>query len=124
MFPLAALPFVFVALASVCDARVTVGRIFSDRMVLQDHATYDQRPMIYGQADVHELVTVTRQQPDGANDTIQALTDATGAWIVQVRAAFVRGMRVYFRVMRVYFRVMRVVIMILSLFSSSPSFAV
>ena len=38
-------PFLFLtltALLSSSDARVQVGRIFSDGFVLQDHATYDQ----------------------------------------------------------------------------------
>ena len=62
---------------------VSVGRIFSDGMVLQDHATYDQRPFVYGLAAPGEHVTVVRTQPDGANDTFTALADAAGSWIVQ-----------------------------------------
>jgi hypothetical protein len=54
---------------------VSVGRIFSDGMVLQDHATYDQRPFVYGLAAPGEHVTVVRTQPDGANDTRRDLVD-------------------------------------------------
>jgi len=71
------------ALAACARATVSVGRIFSDGMVLQDHATYDQRPFIYGDAAPAELVTVVRQQPNGANDTFLATADSNGAWIVQ-----------------------------------------
>ena len=62
---------------------VSVGRIFSDGMVLQDHATYDQRPFVYGRAAPGEVVKVVRQQPDGTNDTFVVTTDAAGDWIVQ-----------------------------------------
>ena len=45
---------------------VTMPQIFSDGMVLQDHATYDQRPFVYGQADVGEIVNVNRTLPGQA----------------------------------------------------------
>ena len=79
---LVAAAFALAALARV-GAAVSVGRIFSDGMVLQDHATYDQRPFIYGEAVPGELVTVVRQQPNGQNDTFLATADAAGDWIVQ-----------------------------------------
>lgn len=64
---------------------VSVPGIFSDGMVLQEHSTYDQRPMIYGQAtQPGELVTVIRHLPSGHNDTYYATADATSFWIVQL----------------------------------------
>jgi sialate O-acetylesterase len=66
-------------------AYVTVPGIFSDGMVLQEHSTYDQRPMIYGQAtQPGELVTVIRHLPNGHNDTYYATSDASSFWIVQL----------------------------------------
>jgi sialate O-acetylesterase len=68
------------------SATVTVPGIFSDGMVLQEHATYDQRPFIYGLAEaVGELVTVIRHRPAAnANDTYLATADASKQWIVQL----------------------------------------
>jgi hypothetical protein len=70
-------------LLAPASAAVSVGRIFTDGMVLQDHATYDQRPFIYGSAAAGEVVTVVRQQPDGTNDTFVSPAAADGSWIVQ-----------------------------------------
>ena len=53
-------------------------------MVLQGHATYDQRPFIYGDAAPGDTVTVNRIQPSGAKDVYTATADATGAWITQL----------------------------------------
>ena len=72
------------ALIAPALATVSVGRIFSDGMVLQDHATYDQRPFVFGSAAAGEVVTVVRQQPDGTNDTFVSPAAADGSWIVQV----------------------------------------
>lgn len=61
------------ARAMVANAEITVGSIFSDHMVLQDHATYDQRPFIYGYAVPAETVTIVRRTPDHKNDTFIVL---------------------------------------------------
>jgi hypothetical protein len=54
-------------------------------MVLQEHASYDQRPFIYGFAEASgELVTVVRQRPNGQKDTYYASADSQKAWIVEL----------------------------------------
>lgn len=58
--------FAAACLAGNVLASVTMPQIFSDGMVLQDHATYDQRPFVYGQADVGEVVNVNRTLPGQA----------------------------------------------------------
>lgn len=66
-------------------AYVFLPGIFSDGFVLQTHATYDQRPFIYGYTEtIGEIVTVVRQQPNGVNDTFQATSDENNFWIVEV----------------------------------------
>lgn len=74
----------FTACVVQIDGAIFLPAIFSDGMVLQDHATYDQRPFIYGYADLDEVVTVVRTQPDGQNATYLGTADnVTGFWIVQ-----------------------------------------
>lgn len=58
--------------------------IFSDFMVLQGHATYDQRPFIYGQATPGDFVHVSRTTPNGNSANYVATVDADGDWIVQL----------------------------------------
>lgn len=93
------------SIASGVLGAVTMPQIFSDGMVLQDHATYDQRPFVYGQADVGEIVNVNRTLPGqvpevrivcgAARWCIQQLllpcmqpyfatADGTGLWIVEL----------------------------------------
>jgi hypothetical protein len=79
-------------LAAPALALVTVPGIFSDGMVLQEHDSYDQRPMIYGAStSPNELVTVIRARPSGHNDTYLATSEAVSSggdglffWIVQL----------------------------------------
>ena len=87
---------VFAALLALLTAPalalVTVPGIFSDGMVLQEHDSYDQRPMIYGAStSPNELVTVIRARPSGHNDTYLATSEAVSSggdglffWIVQL----------------------------------------
>jgi hypothetical protein len=73
------------ALAAAADAAALfLPAIFSDYMVLQGHASYDQRPFIYGYATPGDIVTVERIQPAGAKDTYTATADGTGYWITQL----------------------------------------
>lgn len=52
-----------VASIAFASATVSMPQIFADGMVLQCHATYDQRPFVYGHADVAEIVNVNRTLP-------------------------------------------------------------
>ena len=86
------LAFALLSSASVVvDARISVGRIFSDGMVMQDHATYDQRPFVYGAAAPYEVVTVVRTTPEGSNDTFVVTANAGGDWIVQIDPDYFRA---------------------------------
>jgi hypothetical protein len=78
--------------AARAAATVHVPGIFSDGMVLQEHATYDQRPFIYGTAEAPgELITVIRHRPySNANDTYTAQADANRDWIVQLDPDYFR----------------------------------
>ena len=53
-------------------------------MVLQGHATYDQRPFINGFAAPGDLVTVERLQPSGSKSFYYATAEADGSWITQL----------------------------------------
>lgn len=75
---------IFSLLVASASAELFLPSIFSDYMVLQGHASYDQRPFIYGDALPGDVVTVERKQPSGHVDTYYATADATGAWISQL----------------------------------------
>jgi len=70
--------------ASRASAVLFLPAIFSDFMVLQGHASYDQRPFIYGDALPGDVVTIERKQPAGHVDTYYATADESGAWISQL----------------------------------------
>ena len=70
--------------AAVAMGTVSMPQIFSDGMVLQDHATYDQRPFVYGQADEGEVVNVNRTLPGQSPEPYFATADSTGFWIVEL----------------------------------------
>ena len=74
----------YLALASAARAVLFLPKICSSYMVLQGHATYDQRPFINGYAAPGDVVTVERKQPNGGLDTYFATADAEGAWITQL----------------------------------------
>ncbi len=59
----------------VALAAISLPQIFSDGMVLQDHASYDQRPFVYGYADFGELVVVNRTLPGKAPEPYLATAD-------------------------------------------------
>ena len=61
---------------------VTVPKIFSDGAVFQCNTAYDQRPFVYGNADVNEIVIVNRTAPGGGVQTYSAVADNTTFWIV------------------------------------------
>ena len=84
-------PLLVLLLAQCARAAVWVPAIFSDGMVLQEHATIDQRPFVYGTSQSpNELVTVVRSQPNGRNDTYPVVSSATPnadgdyAWVSQI----------------------------------------
>lgn len=85
------LPLLCHALLGASAAPLFLPAIFSDFMVLQGHASYDQRPFIYGEATPGDFVHVTRTTPNGNSANYLATVDADGAWIVQLDPDYFPG---------------------------------
>ena len=88
---MAARPYLFPLLVALARAELFLPKIYSSYMVLQGHATYDQRPFINGFAAPSDLVTVQRKQPSGAADLYYATAEQDGSWITQLDPDYFRA---------------------------------
>lgn len=74
------------ALLGAAHAAVWMPAVFSDNMVLQQQAQYDQRPFFFGTASPGEVIVLNRTLEIGGGDfqSYSVVADSSGNWIAQL----------------------------------------